>query len=234
MGLSQFIRPTSLEFIARTHIVGDVYTFTFRPDRPRAWHAGQHGLVEIRTDTGKTARRMFSLSSAPSEDVVSITTHWVGEDRASNFKQALWHMQPGDTARLRGPVGPMFVRDNNDHNVFIAGGIGITPFRSMLLEAAESKQDLHGTLLYANRENAPIIFKDELAHIVKRLPHFGIQFLSSPELVDALVKHAHIDGAMFYLAGPRPMVQAYKKQLRSLGVQPNRIKNDPFIGYKVI
>ena len=190
-------------------------------------------MIELKTSKGKTMRHMFSLSSAPSEKIVSITTHYIGE-RASDYKKSLWALRPGDTVRLRGPVGPMYIRDPKQRTIFIASGIGITPFRSILVEAAANKKDLHATLIYENRHSSAI-FRDEIEKISSQLAHFDVAFLTEPaKITEDVIRspESDIGATMFYLAGSPSTIMRYKKLLRNLGVTRSQIKNDPFYGYK--
>lgn len=135
MEILKFIKPSTLTFVSKSQFAGDVYSFTFTPERELSWRAGQHAMLELKLPNGRTGRRMFSLSSAPSEGQITVTTHWRGE-LASDYKKSLWSLRAGDKARLRGRVGPMYLRDDQSEYVFLAGGIGITPFYAILKEAA--------------------------------------------------------------------------------------------------
>lgn len=233
MSLLRFIYPTSLTFRGRDEVAPHTYTFRFTPDTPLRWHAGQHGMLEVKSSKGRTLRHMFSLSSAPSEGVISITTRYSGQS-ASEYKKALWALKPGDKAKLRGPVGPMYVRDPKQYNVFIASGIGITPFRSILVEASSLKQDLHGVLLYENHTQA-VIFKDEIKAVSTALENFEVKLLAkSEELTEETLRLVltDISSSMFYLAGSPSTIRRYKRLLKQLGVTRSHIKNDPFYGYK--
>lgn len=236
MGLSKFIKPTTLIFKSRKHIVDDTYSFTFKAENTLTWRAGQHGLLEIKLPSGRTSRRMFSLSSAPMENQVTITTHWRGE-LASNYKKALWSLETGDKTKIRGPIGPMYIRDKSSNNILIAGGIGITPFMSILKEAKLSKEDIHVTLLYANKKSKDVIFEAELDELSEKLTHLDIKYVYSPKKIsEALINDSIGDGqlenANFYLSGPPKMVKAYKRLLKNMGVSRGRIYSDPFMGYK--
>lgn len=234
MGLINFVKPIPLTFIEKKHIADDVYSYIFRLDKEVEWHAGQHGMLELKLPNGKISRRMFSLSSAPAELKVIATTNWRGK-QASDYKSALWDLQPGDKARLRGPVGPMYIRDYTAHYVFIAGGIGITPFRSILKEAALNGHDLNATLLYANRDENSISFKAELDSLAGQLPHVEINYIISPDAItEQNIKHAseNLKDTIYFLSGPPKMVRSYKKILKEMGMPRRQIKSDPFMGYK--
>jgi len=236
MELLKFIIPTALVFEKRKQIIGKAYSFTFRSTKPLAWLAGQHGMLEIKLPDGKTSRRMFSLSSAPQEKRITVTTYWHG-DTASNYKKALWNLQPGDKAKIRGPVGPMHIREVAANNILIAGGIGITPFRSILKEVELSGQDLHATLLYANRNPGEVIFKTELDDLSKKLKNLKVQYVYSPakiseEIIKNCIGNDKIENVNFYLSGPPTMIKAYKILLKDIRVPRSNIYSDPFMGYK--
>lgn len=235
MSLLHFVLPTELTFVKRTFTVSDIYTYIFKPASPLYWRAGQHGMIEIKKPNGKVSRRMFSLSSSPSEHTVSITTHWLGEEKASDFKKALWNLQPGDKAKLRGPIGSMYLRETGKEHVFIAGGIGITPFRAMIVQAVSDNPDMKGTLLYANRDQASVLFRGELERLSSRLQKFQIVFVTKPDQITASeIRNAcdNLHDTIFYVAGPPSMIKAYKKIMKELGVKKSQIKNDLFLGSK--
>jgi len=236
MGLLKFIIPTRLEFEERVQIMQNAYSFTFTANKPLTWHAGQHGMLEISLPGGKTARRMFSLSSAPLENRITITTYWHGEN-ASNYKKALWSLKPGDIAKIRGPVGPMYIRDETANNILIAGGIGITPFRSMLKEVELTGRDIHATLLYANKSAEEVIFKIELDDFSKNIKNLKVQYLYSPAMIsESIIEHSigasKLQNTYFYLSGPPKMIKNYKKLLKDIGISRKNIYSDPFMGYK--
>lgn len=234
MGIYNFIKPTSLTFTRKEHIVGDVYSFIFEFNEDLKWHAGQHGMLELTMPNSKTSRHMFSLSSAPAESVVTVTTHWRSE-QASDYKKALWNLKAGDQAKIRGPVGPMYIRDYAAQNVLIAGGIGITPFRSIIKEASVNKHNLRATLLFANRDIDNIVFKKELDSLSDELSHVHIRYIIRPDKItekDIRQASEDISHSVYYLSGPPKMIRAYKKLLTSMGISRSRIKSDPFMGYK--
>jgi ferredoxin-NADP reductase len=90
---------------------------------------------------------MFSISSAPAEEYISITTN-VRLNNPSKFKQALKELEPKDTCTIRGPVGPMHIKDYSKKYVFIANGLGITPIRSIIAQASIANKNLNAHLVY--------------------------------------------------------------------------------------
>ena len=107
----------------------DVYTFLFKKEIDLTWKAGQHGLFSITHKKIKNPTKPFTVSSAPTENVVRLTLG-IG-DNPSDFKKAMLELKQGMNVRMSGPVGSFYLKDNNP-SLLIAGGIGITPFRSIL------------------------------------------------------------------------------------------------------
>ncbi|MCI4347887.1 MAG: FAD-dependent oxidoreductase, partial [Thermoplasmata archaeon] len=112
------------------------------------------------------------LSSSPSEtDYISVTS----KISDTPFKQALARMQPGDTAEVYGPLG-LFLLDLKRPSVFLAGGIGITPFRGMLRYAADSRDSEERRLLYSARTPEELVFRAELDSLSKRSSHLRVHY----------------------------------------------------------
>lgn len=169
------------------------------------------------------------MASAPSENVVRITTRI--KDNPSDFKQALLELNKGMKIRIAGPVGNFCLKDNNP-TLLIAGGIGITPYRSMLkqIEAELNKSEKQIHLLYLDSEKL-YIFKNELDEIAKKIP-VKITYLDSrKELLDEIEKFSAInqDNGNYFISGPKSMVDTLTKELKSMNIK--KIKKDAFYGY---
>jgi ferredoxin-NADP reductase len=118
------------------------------------------------------AARTFSLSSSPSEPgQVSITC----KISDTPFKQALAVLRPGETAEVYGPIG-LFLYDRHRPAVFLAGGIGITPFRGMLRFASDTGATEPRRLLYTARVPEELIFRDELDALAHSSPHVRVRY----------------------------------------------------------
>jgi ferredoxin-NADP reductase len=212
----------------------DASSFIFRPEAPFTWQAGQYlhySLPHPDPDARKT-ERYFTISSAVHEGKPMITTRLSATD-PSSFKRALWAMKPGETIEASGPSGTFIIDDTNREFIFIAGGIGITPFRAILLDLDERKLPMNVTLMYANRTE-DIIFKDELAALAAKHPSLKIiYFIGENKIDEAAIKNAvpDLNRPVFYVSGPEPMVQAFEKILRDMGVTDDRLKRDYFPGY---
>jgi ferredoxin-NADP reductase len=184
--------------------------------------------------------RFFTISSAPSEGYILLTTR-LGRPR-STFKQALGRLEEGAVIEAGGPYGQFVYTQHEVPAVFIAGGIGITPFRSILVDLDARHLDPDITLLYAN--NTPdIAFQPLFDDLAARQAHFTVVCTVSQPTpdwkgpvgrIDAGFIRQHVtalDRTLFYVSGPKPMVEATAKTLGSIGIRRECIKQDFFPGY---
>jgi glycine betaine catabolism B len=118
------------------------------------------------------AARSFSLSSSPSEKGHIAVTCKISD---TPFKQALARLAPGAEAVVYGPLGA-FLFDTHRPSIFLAGGIGITPFRGMIRYATDTGNQQPARLLYSARVPEELVFRDELDAIAHSVPHFQVQY----------------------------------------------------------
>lgn len=229
--LVPFFKKRELQFIESYKEADDVYSFVFAKEEDLTWKAGQYGLFSITHKSINNGTRPFSISSAPDEDAVRITTR-IGEQR-SEFKSSLMELTPGMKIMMRGPVGPFYLRDNSP-TLLIAGGIGITPFRSILrqLETAPNEAETRIHLLYLDG-NRDYLFKDELADMEKRALVSVTYLDSRDELHQEIQKFSalHKNNGKYYVAGPKAMIESVTSCLQSDQVSKQNIKKDAFSGY---
>jgi ferredoxin-NADP reductase len=226
-----------LQFVGSKNREGNIQEFVFKPTEPLSWQAGQYMhyvLPHVDADT-RGEERWFTNSAAPSEGEVRITTR-IDHEHGSSFKRALQALRPGDEVESDGPEGDFTLGDVSRNYIFVVGGIGITPVRSLLTEAAAKGLQPHATVLYANR-NDQIPFHDELDALQEKNPNLTIRYVVEPErLDDALLQSTlnAVDDPLVYISGPEPMVKAMDQQLRALGVNGDNIRSDDFPGYEGI
>lgn len=226
-----------MKLIKKEPVAGDVVSFVFDPEQSVATKAGQyfHYILPHDSADDRGVERWFTNSAAPSEGSVRISTRLAGES-GSSFKRALDGLEIGQEVEADGPEGSFTVEDFSRNYVFVAGGIGITPIRSILAEAKYNDSPLKATLLYGNRnENIP--FKDELDAIAAANPDVVINYLVDPERIDAALVKRYVDAAddpLVYVSGPEPMVKSLGEELKNLGVAEESIKLDDFPGYEAI
>ncbi len=222
-----------LTLIEKKKEAEDVTSFVFKPEIPFSWKPGQflHYTLKHKNYDSRGPDRYFTIASAPFEQVVIITTRFAKD--GSSFKKALKSFKIGDHIEGVAPDGNFTLDDPNQKSVFIAGGIGITPFRSILLDFVRKNIPVHVTLLYANK-TADFVYKEELKSIAKQNPNLKIHFIAGPKRIAGnTVKKtvANLKRPIFYVSGPQPMVESIDIILEGLGVRKNHIKNDFFPGY---
>jgi glycine betaine catabolism B len=224
----------------------NIQTFWFKPPAPVTYTAGQYTAIKLphanADDRGD--KRYFTLSSSPSEPLLSITTKFPPpEQQTSTFKQTLRQLQPGAQVAMASPMGNfVLLADKSVPLVFVGGGIGVTPFRSMTQWLADTQDKRQIQLIYgANHAN-------ELA-FTELFKGYGLQFMpiiGSPDpewkgetgmlSVDAilsLVGDTRPKGIAkhFYLSGPEPMIQVLAAGLEQRGIEKTHIVTDFFPGY---
>ena len=212
--------------------------------QPFSYQPGQYvffELDELQFPDERGKRRHFTISSAPTQQgIVMFTTRM----RGSGFKETLRHASPGYELTVEVPRGSFVLPEAEQRrHVFIAGGIGITPYHSIMRNAADTSLALDALLLDFNRSAADIIFRSELEAIAARMPSFRlVPVLSEPEagwageqgrLDEGLLRRhvADMAGSLFWVSGPLPMVTAATELLAQLGVAPDAIRKDIFAGY---
>jgi ferredoxin-NADP reductase len=223
-----------LTLIERKTEVPGVETFVFNPADPFTWKAGQflHYVLHHRPTDDRGSDRWFTIAASPGENVVKITTRFAN-DKRSSFKTTLSGFKIGENIEVADLDGDLTVEDLEKECVFIAGGIGITPFRAILKDLDEKKAQVSITLLYSNRDQN-ILFKDELENFAKTNSNLKIHYIISPERIDvAKIKEfvPDMEKPLFYVSGPEPMVESLGNALKDAGIPPERLKQDWFPGY---
>lgn len=211
----------------------DIFSFIFEPERPIERAAGQfirYVLPHPDTDN-RGDDRWFTVSNAPFEGTIQITTRFA--PRSSSFKRALNSLRIGEALKIDEPQGEFVITDLTKNYIFVAGGIGITPFHSILAEADHNNQKLKARVLYGNRDKE-ILFKKDLDGFVQRNPGLTIEYIvDQGGITAAQLEHAvrQTDNPYIYLSGPEPMVESLVVLVKRLGVDIGHIQTDFFTGY---
>lgn len=223
-----------LNLISRKIEAPGVESFIFEPSEKITWKAGQffHYVLHHEPTDNRGSDRWFTIASAPSEKIIMITTRFTN-DKGSSFKKALGSLKIGDFIEISDIDGDFIVEDLANEYVFIAGGIGITPFRSILKDLNSKGKKIAATLVYASRDQN-IVYKDELEALSKNNGNLKIHYVIAPELIDEnKIKElvADLQKPIFYVSGPEPMVESLGNMLKQIGIPENHIKQDWFPGY---
>jgi ferredoxin-NADP reductase len=213
-------------------------TMLFEWEKPAGFEyvAGQFGdftLVEPDETDAEGNVRGFSFVTAPFEEHLQTATRM----RDTAFKRVLQRMPPGSTVKLDAPYGDFRLHKNSvTPAVFLIGGIGITPVRSIIAQATHDKTNHKITLLYSNRNPAQAAYLDELKHLAEVNKNFTFvpSFSDTDGFIDAKMVRAHvpdIGAPKYYLSGPEGMVKAMRKLLVDVGADEDNIKTEEFEGY---
>ena len=226
-----------LHLIERKTEAPNIESFFFKPSELISWKAGQflHYVLHHEPTDNRGSDRWFTVASAPFENKIMITTRFA-EDKGSSFKETLKGLKIGDVIEVSDIDGEFVIDDLNAEYVFIAGGIGITPFRAILKELDHNNQSTNITLLYANRDEH-IMFKSEIEDMAERNPNLKIHYILLPEMIDEKrIREWVVDitKPIFYISGPEPMVEGLGKTLKNMGVSDDHLKQDWFPGYDIV
>jgi ferredoxin-NADP reductase len=206
--------------------------------------AGQYfwvTLLDPPYDDDKGPRRHITVVTSPNDrGVLGLATRV----RDSAFKRSLAELPVGAEVDVEQPKGDFLLPDDSEPPyAFIAGGIGITVFRSMLRYIAEEKLPHRVTLVYSNRDRESTAFFDELQELERELPTLHVVFTMTDDpgwdgetrRIDAAMLRDHLGpdlGAFTYLiAGPPKMVEAVEEILSGEGVPESQVRPERFSGY---
>lgn len=216
------------------------------PDLPTerlAFKPGQYFTIRLSSPPyhdNRGAVRHFTIVNSPNKKgILSFTTRL----RDSAFKKSIVEFPVGTEVEV-GPISGNFIlpEDTSKSLVFIAGGIGITPFMSMLQYSKEENLGYKVTLLYSNRDRASAAFLEDLKQMAKETAWFKLVLTMTEDpkwegekgRVDAEFIKKHVEdlkAPIFYVAGPPAMTDAIVDALKELKVDPSRIKYENFTGY---
>jgi len=223
-------------------------TMAFYFSRPPAFRhrAGQSLLMTLvdppQTDSEGDSRT-FTIASAPDEPELMIATRM----RDTAFKRVLKAAPAGTAVRIDGPNGEMVLHDDPARPaVFLAGGIGITPFLSIARDAANRVLPLRLYLFYSNRRPEDAAFLAELQDMGQSNGNFRlIATMTEPQKSaqpwtgergfigrELLERHLPgLAGPIYYLAGPPAMTMAMQQMLEGIGVGGDAMRSEEFYGY---
>ncbi len=220
------------------------FDFVFKPDRPLSFKAGQYvdWTLGVRNADDRGNRRPFTIASAPSETEVRLGVKFYSEPSA--FKRSLAVLKPGAFIYASHVAGSFVLPKSRDEKmVFIAGGIGITPFRSMVQELINKGDPRELVLLYGNNKADEIAYTDVFDRAEREIGMKTVYAVNNAEGADTNMHRGFIDAALitrevpdfrertFYISGPRGMVVKFQSVLKELGVAHSKIKVDFFPGF---
>lgn len=220
----------------------DTYHFVFTPDHHLEFEAGQYleWTLDRKGTDSRGNRRYFTIASAPTEAEVGLGVRFF--PNSSSFKKHLLEMEIGETLVASQLAGEFVLpRDFKDKKfAFLAGGIGVTPFRSIIKNLVDEKEKVDIVQLYSNKFFSDVAYKDVFDDAYEKLGIRTVYVVTDEsdsqytgristgmigkEIPDYLDRY-------FYLSGPHQMVTAFEETLKDLGVKRSQIKTDFFPGF---
>lgn len=231
---------------SKKEVAEHTYEFLFKHATPFSFNPGQYleWTVPPKNADSRGNRRYFTIASSPTEELLRLVVRI--EKNASTYKQKLLALKPTEKIIASQLSGDFVLSDNKDEKlVFIAGGIGFTPFLSMIKYLMDKKEKRDITVFYANKTKSEIAYKSVLEEAKKQIGLKTVYVLTSKDTTppDWTGKVGRIDQQMiedevsdyknrkYYLSGPNAMVDAYKNLLLQMGVSRSTIITDYFPGF---
>jgi ferredoxin-NADP reductase len=235
-----------IKLTSKQEVASGTMAFHFQKPKDFTFKAGQFADFTLSNPSQTDAEgntRGFSLASAPYEKDLMIATRM----RETAFKRELKTMKPGTEVAMDAPYGSFTLHNNAQiPAVFLTGGIGITPVRSIILQATHDKLPHKIFVFDANRSPEETPFLDELKEIPKNNPNcifVGTMTQMQKSRSEWHGETGHVTRSMlmnyivdltlpiYYLSGPASMVAAMRTILNESGVNDDNIRTEEFTGY---
>lgn len=215
-------------------------SYFFEKPEDFQFEAGQYVYITLSKlnypdERGDT--RHFTIASSPKENYIQLTTRLRGQ---SGYKKTLDELPIGSEVEARGPQGLLKLSKHSKlitNYIFLAGGIGITPFRSIIKDVLENNLGLNIHLIYSNSDS-DFIFKEELTKWHEENKNLKIDFIDTSisghvntQMLQKLIPTYDIETTMFYAVGPNPFVNAMEEMLEGMKIPEDSIKTEKFTGY---
>ncbi len=237
-------RSISLTYAGTRELAPTTHEFLFKPTHKLRFKPGQYIELTLPHDNAddRGIRRVFSIASRPDAEYLRLglvmprTGH-------STFKQTLVNLKPGTLVRAT-QIGGSFVLPYSRRKplVFIAGGIGITPFRAMLDSLIEKGEKRQVTLFYAVRRQELAVYTDIISQAIRTVGLGVVVVVAEPQAdwtgergrltVETIAKYVpDLIDSKIYISGPNAMVQDFQRDLIGYAISPFNIVTDYFTGY---
>ena len=235
-----------IKLTSKKEVASGTMAFHFEKPKGFTFKSGQFADFTLSNPSQTDAEgntRGFSLASAPYEEDLMVATRM----RDTAFKRELKVMKPGTEIAMDAPYGSLTLHNNAQiPAVFLTGGIGITPVRSIVLQAAHDKLPHKIFVFDSNRTPEATAFLDELREVPKNNPNFIFvgtmtemqnsksEWQGETGYVTKAMLMKYVDDLtlpIYYVSGPASMVAAMRKLLNESGVNDDNIRTEEFTGY---
>lgn len=217
----------------------NINSYRFNKNTDFRYLPGQYIIAQLEIN-GKLIQKPFSLSSSPTEyRFIEFTKKFTGHE----FSDALQTMQVGDSLYMDGPFGSFTLKEQEKKIAMLAGGIGVTPFRSMIQYSVDKELDNDIILICSNRTEEDIIFKEDFDEMMRKKQNFSIvltctrpgrQWTGRSGRIDlVMIQNVIPDFSerLFYICGPPTLVESMRKLLQEMYIPDERILFEGFFGY---
>lgn len=235
---------TNIKLIKKQEIANGTMAFYFEKPEGFEFRAGQfadYTLINPPETDAEGDTRGFSIITAPFEEYIGAATRM----RDTAFKRVLKDLPLGAEVKLDAPYGDFTLHKTEaTPAVFLIGGIGVTPVRSMISQATHDKTTHKITLIHSSKTPGDLPFMADFERLVRENPNFTYIPVSSDSAPDGwqgerrrvdeemIRKHvSDLTMPIYYLSGPEGMVKAMRQLLVSLNVNEDNIKTEEFAGY---
>ncbi len=236
----------TVKLLRKEEIAAETMAYYFEKPEGFTYKAGQYGdwtLIDPSETDSDGPTRTFTMASAPCENHLMFATRM----RNTAFKRVLRKMEPGTEIKLEAPSGSFVLHNKEDiPAVFLVGGIGVTPVRSIVIQAAHDGLPHTLNVFYANNTPEDAAFLSELTTSGEYNPNYSfigtmaemeksgsVWFGETGFITEAMLRKHIIDITLpiYYVVGPPAMVQAMRAVLNEAGVIDDNIRTEEFSGY---
>ncbi len=216
----------------------DIKSFFWKTEKKIDFLPGQYfyyTLPKLKFEDSRGPTRHFTISSSPTEgNFLRLTTQL---RKQSGYKQTLDSLKLGDVIKGEGPEGTFTLDEkvNSRNHIFLAGGIGITPFRSLIKYNIDRKLNIPMYLIYSN-SNADFVFEKEISGWADKNKNIKVWYIDSSKsghLNGDTITHltSQIRDPIYWCSGPPVFVRAMEEELEKMKILSENIRTDKFTGY---
>ncbi|HAU0968313.1 TPA: FAD-dependent oxidoreductase [Legionella pneumophila] len=235
-----------IKLLDRQIVAEGTMAFIFEKPKDFTFKSGQFGdftLLNPKETDEEGNTRAFSLTNPPFANDLMVATRM----RDTAFKRVLKTLSLGTELKLDAPYGSFTLHNNKAiPAVFLTGGIGITPVRSIITQATKDKVPHQIYLFYSNNRPEDTAFLEELKSLEKGNPHYkfistmtamekskqpwtGEKGFINREMLEKYIKD--LTQPIYYISGPAAMVAAMRKMLNEANINDDNIRTEEFSGY---
>lgn len=221
-----------LSLLSKSHVIDNIWSFEFEPESPFDYQAGQYVRVQLDhpNPDSEGPKRFFTNSAAPYEGILKIVTRVTD----STFKQALSGLNDGaeDVELLKPHEGDFVWRNSERPTIYVAAGIGVTPYHSILKQRIHDGNKIPATLLYNGRTN-DLPWREYFSDLTASNPEFSVVYQIDEHVSTETLRSRFpmLNESIVYLSGPEAMVENVGEELKQQGLPEDQLMQDWFPNY---